>query len=942
MSDYKQTLNLPKTKFPMKANLANREPNTLVLWQELDIYNTLRQERKGQEKFILHDGPPYANGHIHIGHALNKILKDIIIKSKTLSGYDAPYIPGWDCHGLPIELNVEKKLGKAGVHVSAKDFRQKCREYAGAQIDIQREEFKRLGIIGDWNNPYVTMDFKYEANIIRALGKVVENDLLKPGFKPVHWCMNCASALAEAEVEYKDKHSPAIYVRFNVLDEASILDRLHHSPDGFGEGRISVPIWTTTPWTLPANQAVCLNARLEYALVQLKIDGQQERMLIAQALIEDVMSHLDIADYRVIAYGQGETLEGLKLQHPFYDREVPILMGDHVTTEAGTGNVHTAPAHGPDDYVVCMKYDIPIIHPVNGKGVFKEDTEFFAGLHVLKANDAILEVIKSKANLLHADAIDHSYPHCWRHKTPVIFRATPQWFIHLDQAHLRKDAMESIYKVDWIPDWGQARIAGMIANRPDWCISRQRSWGAPITLFVHKDSHELHPKTPAFIEEIATRVEKDGIDAWFDLDPVELLKEEADDYFKVTDTLDVWFDSGVTHQCVLKQRDELQFPADLYLEGSDQHRGWFQSSLLTAVAIDGQAPFKQVLTHGFTVDATGRKMSKSVGNVVAPDKVIKSLGADVLRLWVAATDYRTELNISDEILKRMSDSYRRIRNTSRFLLSNLFDFDPNINALDVEDMLALDRWVVQQTQLLQRELVDAYDSYQFHLIYQKIHNFCAMTLGSFYLDIIKDRQYTCKTDSNARRSCQTAMYHIIEALVRWLAPVLSFTSEEIWQNLPGEREGSVLLTTWYDNFPEIAEESAFDNAFWDQMLKVRDEVNKQLELARNAGVIGSALATNVVLYADENLQTQLKHLGDELRFVLITSSVEIKPASEHQGNAAETELEGLWVHIEPTDHEKCQRCWHRLEEVGQHSTHPELCGRCIDNIDGVGEQRLFA
>jgi len=943
MADYKSTLNLPKTAFSMKANLANREPNFLKEWYAMDLYGKLREARKGKEKFILHDGPPYANGDIHIGHAVNKVLKDIIVKSKSLEGFDSPYVPGWDCHGLPIELMVEKKIGKAGHKVDAPTFRKACRDYAAKQVDKQREDFKRLGVFAEWDKPYLTMDFKTEADIIRSMGRIVEAGHLHKGFKPVHWCSDCGSALAEAEVEYEERVSPAIDVRFEVLDDEVLLQRSEHVDGAVGEGKISIVIWTTTPWTLPANQAVSVNPGFDYVLVQCAGEHGPERLIVAEVLLKEVMGRSGIEDYRVIATCIGERLEGLKLQHPFYEREVPVILGDHVTSEAGTGAVHTAPGHGQEDYVVGMRYHLPIDNPVDSNGVFLPNTPLFAGLHVFKANDQVIEVLKAKGALLHEAALRHSYPHCWRHKTPIIFRATPQWFISMDQKGLRSDAMKAIKKVEWLPEWGQARIEGMIEKRPDWCVSRQRTWGVPITLFIHKESGELHPATTELVEKVAMRVEESGIDGWFGMDAAELLGDDADQYEKVSDTLDVWFDSGVTHYSVLQQRDELAYPADLYLEGSDQHRGWFQSSLLSSVAMTGTAPYKSVLTHGFTVDAKGRKMSKSLGNVIAPQKIMNSLGADILRLWVAATDYRTEMNVSDEILKRMADAYRRMRNTARFLLANLNGFEPASDKLELGDMLALDQWAVARAQQLQEEVRDAYGRYEFHLVYQKIHNFCAVDLGGFYLDIIKDRQYTTQANSVARRSAQTAMYHIVEALARWLAPVLSFTAEDIWKHIPGERSESVFLETLYE-FPNASDQQ-FSQDEWALIIAVRESVSKELEGLRSSGDIGSALDAEVDLYCDEALLKLLSKLDDELRFVLITSYARAHALSEKTDGAIDVtqkDQPSLWVVVKASEHAKCDRCWHRREDVGSHSEHPELCGRCVDNVDGDGESRQFA
>jgi len=940
--DYKKTLNLPKTKFPMKGNLAQREPERLKNWNKADLYQQIRDEFAGRPKFILHDGPPYANGAIHIGHAVNKVLKDIIIKSKSLNGFDAPYIPGWDCHGLPIELMVEKKIGKAGVKVSPAVFRKECRAYATKQVKIQKDEFIRLGILGEWDNPYLTMDYAFEADIVRSLNKITAKGHLSKGVKPVHWCTDCGSALAEAEVEYEDKHSPAIDVRFRVIDENSFMESCHHAPEHLGQGPLSIVIWTTTPWTLPANQGVALNPELEYAVVQCELNGQQERLVVAEVLLKDAMSRYGVGDHHVIAYCKGEALENQLLQHPFYDRQVPIILGHHVTTDAGTGAVHTAPGHGQDDYVIGMKYGLPIDNPVNSNGVFLPNTEFFAGEHVFSANDHVLEVLKEQGQLVHHKAILHSYPHCWRHKTPIIFRATPQWFISMDKSKLREQALNEVKQVKWIPDWGQARIESMIEGRPDWCISRQRTWGVPIAFFVHKESGKLHPRTDELIEEIALRIEEKGIDAWFELEASELLGDDAENYDKIKDTLDVWFDSGVTHAAVLNRRDQLDYPADLYLEGSDQHRGWFQSSLLTSTAMNGVAPYKSVLTHGFTVDADGKKMSKSKGNVVAPQSIMKNLGADVLRLWVAATDYRGEMNVSDEILKRTSDGYRRLRNTARFLLSNLDGFDPATDIIEQKDLLPLDRWVVDKTYHLQEEVITAYEVYHFQQIFQKVHHFCAMDLGGFYLDIIKDRQYTAKTDGLARRSAQTAMFHVVEALTRWLAPITSYTADEIWSYIPGERSDSVFLETWYKGLFKLDADATMNQEFWDKVISVRTAVSKEVENLRAKGDIGSSLNAEVELFCNEEYFALLDLFSDELRFIFITSDASIAKEQDSSDDAIQTEIEGIKLKVIASEHEKCVRCWHQRPDVGDNKDHPELCGRCVENIDGEGEIRQFA
>nr|VFK60498.1 MAG: isoleucyl-tRNA synthetase [Candidatus Kentron sp. TC] len=962
MTDYKDTLNLPRTAFPMRANLANREPAMLVFWQEISLYQRLRDQRAGRKRYILHDGPPYANGDIHIGHAVNKVLKDIIVKARGMDGFDVPYIPGWDCHGLPIEHQVEKRVGKAGRKIDASAFRKACREYATKQIDKQREDFTRLGILGNWDRPYLTMDFAIEADIVRALGKVIESGRLDRGFKPVHWCIDCGSALAEAEVEYEDKQSPAIDVRFPARNEEAFLDAFELDKDEQKtEGPISVLIWTTTPWTLPANRAVAVNGEFDYVFTQIETEQGQEYLILAKDLLMGAMARYGIEKYQVLGYSPGHRLEGLMLQHPFYERLVPVILGEHVTLEAGTGAVHTAPGHGQEDYVVGIRYDLPVDNPVGPDGRFVDGAPYLEGQSVWDANTSIVGALEQNGALMRLETVTHSYPHCWRHKTPIIFRATPQWFIRMESggiddaggATLRQNALDAISSVAWQPDWGAARIRGMVENRPDWCISRQRSWGTPITLFVHRETGQPHPDTVRLIEEVAKRVEACGIDAWFDLDPRELLGPDAEDYQKVGDTLDVWFDSGVTHFTVLSRRDELDFPADLYLEGSDQHRGWFQSSLLASLAMGREAPYRAVLTHGFTVDADGMKMSKSRGNVIAPQQVVGQLGADILRLWVAATDYSAEMSVSDEILRRMADSYRRLRNTARFLLANLYGFDPVRDMTPFDEMLALDRWAVDRALTLQRDIQSAYRANHFHIVCQRLHNFCTVELGSFYLDIIKDRQYTTGAASLARRSAQTALYHIAEALVRWLAPILSFTAEEIWRHLPGEREESVFLGEWYPDLAPLTQEEDMNAGFWDRVIVVRDAVNRELERLRAAGVIGSALDAEVELYCGGALLADLRRLEDELRFVLITSRASVHSLDQRPDDAVETTLETtnettqdtnsvLWLRVTVSPHRKCIRCWHRREDVGAHPEHPEICGRCVENVGGEGEVRKVA
>jgi isoleucyl-tRNA synthetase len=927
MSDYKSTLNLPETGFPMRGDLAKREPGMLQRWYADNLYGIIREAKKGKKTFILHDGPPYANGSIHIGHSVNKILKDIIVKSKGMAGYDSPYVPGWDCHGLPIEHKVEQMIGKPGEKVTAAEFREACRKYAAEQVEGQKADFIRLGVLGDWDRPYLTMDFGTEANIIRALSKIIGNGHLHKGAKPVHWCLDCRSALAEAEVEYYDKTSPSIDVMFNAIDADAVRQ-------AFGvaqvNGPISLVIWTTTPWTLPANRAISLNAEFEYQLLQ--IDGRA--LILAKDLVESVMKRAGVSEWQVLGECKGAALELQKFQHPFLALESLVVLGDHVTLEAGTGAVHTAPGHGPDDYVIGQKYGIETANPVGPDGRYLPGTyPTLDGVNVFKANDMIVELLKEKGALLHVEKLLHSYPHCWRHKTPIIFRATPQWFISMDQKGLR-----------WIPDWGQARIESMVANRPDWCISRQRTWGVPMALFVHKESEELHPDTLALMEKVAQRVEQEGIQAWWDLDPRELMGDDADHYVKVPDTLDVWFDSGSTSYSVVDARPEFGGHApDLYLEGSDQHRGWFMSSLMISTAMKGKAPYRQVLTHGFTVDGQGRKMSKSIGNTVAPQDVMNKLGADILRLWVASTDYSGEMAVSDEILKRSADAYRRIRNTARFLLANLSGFNPATDLVKPEEMVVVDRWAVGRAQAAQADIVASYENYDFHEVIQRLMQFCSIEMGSFYLDIIKDRQYTAKGDGLARRSCQTALWHIVEALVRWMAPIMSFTADEIWGYLPGERAQYVFTEEWYQGLFGLAEDEALNDAYWAELLKVRGEVNKVIEQARADKRIGGALEATVTLYADPELAAKLQALGNELRFVLLTSGAQVADYALANDEAQQSELlKGLKIALHKAEGEKCQRCWHYTTDVGQNPEHAEVCGRCYTNVAGDGEQREFA
>ncbi|MCP1065523.1 isoleucine--tRNA ligase [Serratia symbiotica] len=938
MSDYKNTLNLPETGFPMRGDLAKREPSMLQRWYEQDLYGIIRTAKKGKKTFILHDGPPYANGSIHIGHSVNKILKDIIIKSKGLAGFDSPYIPGWDCHGLPIELKVEQLYGKPGEKLIAAEFRQKCREYAAEQVEGQKKDFIRLGVLGDWERPYLTMDFKTEANIIRALGKIISSGHLLKGAKPVHWCTDCGSSLAEAEVEYYDKTSLSIDVAFRVADAAAVAAKFGVSDFS---GFISLVIWTTTPWTLPANRAISLHPDFSYQLMQ--VDGQC--LILVAELVEIVMKRAGITEWTVLGCCKGADLVLLRFQHPFMSFDVPAIPGEHVTLDAGTGAVHTAGGHGLDDFVISQKYGLEIANPVGPNGCYLTGTHpLLDGKFVFKANELIVDLLCEKGTLLHGEKMVHSYPCCWRHKTPIIFRATPQWFISMDQKGLRQQSLEEIKGVRWIPNYGHARIETMVANRPDWCISRQRTWGVPMSLWVHKDTEQLHPRSVELMEEVAKRVEHGGIQAWWDLNAADILGADASNYQKVTDTLDVWFDSGSTHASVVDVHPEFHgYSVDMYLEGSDQHRGWFMSSLIISTAMKGKAPYREVLTHGFTVDGQGRKMSKSIGNTFSPQEVINKLGGDILRLWVASTDYTGEIAISNEILKRAADSYRRIRNTARFLLSNLNGFEPSTDCVAPEEMVVLDHWAVSRALAAQQDIEQAYANYDFHEVVQRLMQFCSVEMGSFYLDIIKDRQYTAKRDSIARRSCQTALFHIVEALVRWMAPIMSFTADEIWGFLPGKRAQYVFTEEWYGGLFALAEGENMNDAFWAELLKVRSEVNKVLEQARADKRLGSPLEAAVTLYADSELADRLNSLQDELRFVLLTSAAHVAPLADAPVDAQATELlKGLKIAVSTAEGEKCPRCWQYTTDIGLVAEHTDICGRCVTNVAGDGEKRNYA
>jgi len=923
--DYSTTINLITTSFPMRANLAHREPKWLKKWDTQQHYQRLREIAAGRPKFILHDGPPYANGDIHLGHAVNKILKDIVIRSKTLAGFDAPYIPGWDCHGLPIELVIEKKYGQA---IQPEKFRALCREYAQQQIVKQKKDFIRLGIVGDWDHPYITMDFLTEANTVRALGSMYLNGYLGQGEKPVHWCVECESALAEAEVEYSTHTSNAIDVAFKVLDRNKLSKAFGLS--NFEQDSFAV-IWTTTPWTLPANQAVAVNANFIYQLIQ----TPSHVLILAKDLAMSSLKRYGIEKFTILAETIGSQLEYLALQHPFYERTVPVICNPHVLIDTGTGLVHTAPAHGLEDFQISLKYNLPTDNPVNEQGFYHTHVELFANISVRKVEPEIIKILHNNTTLIHEEKITHSYPYCWRHHTPLLFRSTKQWFVHMDEVEshnqtLRKHLQNAVNTIQFFPESARARLESMINLRPDWCISRQRKWGIPMALFVDRLTKVPHPRTKELFERIAQIIEKEGVEGWFKQDSVALLGKEATHYEKLSDTLDVWFDSGATNLTVLKTRPELAWPADLYLEGSDQHRGWFQTSLIIGCATFKKAPFRQLLTHGFVVDAQGMKMSKSIGNVISPQQINNSLGADILRLWVASTNYSGELTISDEILQQTTESYRRLRNTIRFLLANLSDFDATKHTVSLDQMLELDRYMLLKSESVQQTVLDQYEKYTFHFAVQELVNYCSEDLGAFYLDIIKDRLYTLPVNSLARRSAQTALYHMTHSLLLLIGPVLAFTADEAWAILTQQDNDSILFHTTHEfpQQPSVNQDALLTK--WQSIRTLREEVHKALETQRQAGEIGSSLQAEVQITAPQKLYADLASLAEELHFPLIVSCVSLK-----RGDA-------LQITVRRSQHQKCVRCWHFCAEVGQSENHPELCDRCQTNLYGQGELRRYA
>ncbi|MDN4057408.1 isoleucine--tRNA ligase [Massilia sp. YIM B02769] len=943
----KYPVNMTDTPFPMRGDLAKREPGWVQQWQDKQIYKRIRKAAAGRPKFVLHDGPPYANGDIHLGHAVNKILKDMVVKSRTMAGFDAPYVPGWDCHGMPIEIQIEKLYGK---NLPTAEVLQKARAYALEQIDRQRAGFIRLGVLGEWENPYMTMAYGNEADELRALGKLLDKGYVYRGLKPVNWCFDCGSALAEAEVEYQDKRDPAIDVGFPFAegDKLAAAFGLPQLPtmNGF------IVIWTTTPWTIPSNQALNVNPEVTYALVQAERDGQPLLLILAQDLVASNLERYKL-EGTVIATTTGDKLEGIRFKHPlhaqdaFYDRTSPVYLADYVTTDSGTGVVHSAPAYGLEDFISCKAHgmkDDEILTPVMGDGRFAPSLPLFGGMTIWEASKPICDALRGAGALFELKMFDHSYMHCWRHKTPIVYRATNQWFAGMDitpedgGATLRETALAGIEQTQFFPDWGQARLHGMIENRPDWTLSRQRQWGVPMAFFIHKETGALHPRTPELLEQVAKLIEQNGIDAWQALDPRELLGIDADVYEKNKDTLDVWFDSGATHQTVLRgsHKEQSAFPADLYLEGSDQHRGWFHSSLLTSSMLNGVPPYKALLTHGFTVDENGKKMSKSLGNTLAPQKISDSLGADILRLWVASTDYTGELAISEEILKRVTEAYRRIRNTLRFLLANTSDFDPAKNAVPVAEMFEIDRYAMAETARLQRDIAAHFERYEFHPVVSRLQNFCSEDLGGFYLDILKDRLYTTGVDSVARRSAQTALWHIAHSLLRVMAPILSFTAEEAWAVFAGQQafadSDETIFTQTLWNFPEQADAEAL-LAKYTQLRAVRADVTKQLEEVRASGAIGSSLQAEVTIKAAGEKHDLLASLDDDLKFVFITSQATVEQAANEEEES---------VQVTPSEAQKCERCWHYRRDVGVDHAHAGLCGRCVANLFGSGEPRRFA
>lgn len=939
MDDYKNTLNLPLTQFSMRGNLPQKEPKILQNWKENKLYQLIRKSNQEKKIFFLHDGPPYANGNIHIGHAINKILKDIIIKSKNMSGFDAPYIPSWDCHGLPIEQKVEEKNNIHKEKISILTFQKKCRKYAEQQVEKQKIDFIRLGVIGDWDNAHLTMNFKNEAKIIETLSEIIKKKYLYQDFKPIHWCIKCKSSLSEAEIEYFPKKSDSIIVAFK-FKHPSIIKKLFNCELNH-EKDIYFPIWTTTPWTLPSSKAISIHPDIQYQLIQ----TEKWTIILAKDLVQNILNKLKIKKWKIINSIQGKLLENLICLHPFLKNiNIPIILGEHVNYESGTGAVHTAPDHGIDDYIVSQKYHIQTSNLVNFKGNYIANVHSqLDGVNVFQAHSIIIELLKKNNLLLHCESLTHSYPHCWRHKTPIIFRATPQWFINLDKNQFRLKLLKEIKKVKWIPNWGESRIKNMIKKRPHWCISRQRNWGVPMSIFINKKTRELHPNIYNLMQKIAKKVKDEGIQAWQEINIKEFLGSEYQSYDKILDILDVWFESGNTHTSITyKNKKYDKNLADMYLEGSDQHRGWFMSSLIISTLINKKAPYSTVLTHGFVVDGKGQKMSKSIGNTISPNKIVNTLGADVLRLWVASSDYSNDISVSHEILKNSSDMYRRIRNTARFMLANITDFNPKTDLISKENMIFLDQWAIGKTKIVQEEIIHCYHNYNFHGVVKRIMYFCSIEMGSFYLDIIKDRQYTLKKNSKERRSCQTAIYYIINALVRWIAPILSFTAHEIWNYIPGIKSQYVFMEEWFDKLFDLNEDDIFNHKFWNQIIKLKHEINKFLEEKIKNKIINNSLEASIILYVSKNLLKKLEILGKEIKFIFLTSSVEIKLYNTAPLNTKKSEIiHQLKLSMYKTKGEKCPRCWHYFIAHEHHIKKRNICCRCILNTLGNGEKRIF-
>ncbi|MFI4847220.1 MAG: isoleucine--tRNA ligase [Candidatus Makana argininalis] len=937
MSNYKKTLNLPITSFPMKANLPIKENKILEKWYKEDIYNKIRLNKKNKNLFILHDGPPYANGNIHIGHAVNKIIKDIIIKYKSLNGYNAPYIPGWDCHGLPIELQVNKILGKHINKIKYKEFILNCRKYALKQVQNQKKDFIKLGVIADWKNPYLTMDFKTEANIIRTFSKIISNNYLYKGLKPIHWCVKCKSSLSEAEVEYYDINSKSMHVSFKALNSSFVASKFLINDFEF---KISIIIWTTMPWTLPDNRAIAVNKKFDYFLIKTK----KNNFIIYSKLVKKLMLKYKIKKWKVIGKTKGKNLEFLKFKHPFMNFNIPIILSNNVNSDIGTGAVHISPSHSNDDYLISEKYNLEIYDSTNNKGEYIKNTlTELDGVKVLKSNKILIKILKNKKALIYVNKFHHSYPHCWRHKIPIIFRASPQWFINIEKNNLKEKLLNSINNVTWIPKWGKNRIKNMIINRPDWCISRQRSWGVPMSLFVHNITNKIHPRSIEILEIVAKKVEKHGIKAWYDLNPFDVIGYDCYNYHKISDTLDVWFDSGSTYFSVLENRLKLKHKnIDIYLEGSDQYRGWFMSSLIISTIINNKAPYNSVLTHGFTVDNKGHKMSKSIGNVFNHNTIINTLGADILRLWVSSNDYTNEMQVSEKIIKKSIDNYRKIRNTIRFLLANINDFKPKYHIVNIKDMVILDIWAISKAKSVQNEILLFYKKYDFHNVVKRIMYFCSVEMSSFYLDIIKDRQYTFHKSSIYRRSCQTAIYHITEALVRWIAPIISFTADEVWEFIPGNRNKSIFLKEWYDGLYDLKDNNILNNNLWNIIIKIRNEINQIIEISRKKKNIRSSLELCIIIYAKNDIYNIIRKLGNEIKFIFLVSKVILYDYNNADFNSKKCKnITGLKINLLKIKGQKCPRCWHFVNNISDDENNHTICKRCILNTLGSGEKRKF-